>query len=120
MARSVIEALQTKRRATPVGEVPSSPTAKKVPFDTATLSHIVPYVNGLKRKVKDALRETENLQSSPGRDGAPRSQGHIGGRQRVQFEAEEGFDEEDISEDWTVDEVSEATNGLQKIRISDR
>lgn len=63
VARSVIAALQTKRSGTSLRD----PTSKKVPFDTATLRHIVPYVNGLKRKVKDALRETEGLYSSPRR-----------------------------------------------------
>ncbi|KAF2260821.1 hypothetical protein CC78DRAFT_384484 [Lojkania enalia] len=66
-ARSVIEALQ-KRRSThePLTD-PQAPTAatKKVPFDTATLRRIVPYVSTLTRKVKDALREAEGLYSSP-------------------------------------------------------
>jgi hypothetical protein len=68
VAQKVIAALQSKR--TDVGFDPSQPggsTNKKVPFDTATLRHIVPYVSGLKRKVKDALRETEGLYSSPNR-----------------------------------------------------
>ncbi|GAB7363902.1 hypothetical protein MBLNU230_g4465t1 [Neophaeotheca triangularis] len=68
VARSVIAALQTKRTGTSLRDS----TSKKVPFDTATLRHIVPYVNGLKRKVKDALRETEGLYSSPRRQ----TQGH--------------------------------------------
>ncbi|ORY07804.1 hypothetical protein BCR34DRAFT_590201 [Clohesyomyces aquaticus] len=65
-ARSVIEALQ-KRRSTvePVADVQLTPPAKKVPFDTATLRRIVPYVNTLTRKVKEALREAEGLYSSP-------------------------------------------------------
>ncbi|KAF2255960.1 hypothetical protein BU26DRAFT_414293 [Trematosphaeria pertusa] len=65
-ARSVIEALQ-KRRSThePLAHSQPSPTTKKVPFDTATLRRIVPYVNTLTRKVKDALREAEGLYSSP-------------------------------------------------------
>ncbi|KAF2089068.1 hypothetical protein K490DRAFT_38207 [Saccharata proteae CBS 121410] len=66
VARSVIEALQ-KRRSTlePLEVLKPVPATKKVPFDTATLKHIVPYVNGLTRKCKDALRETERLYSSP-------------------------------------------------------
>lgn len=66
VARSVIEALQNRRSV-------SDPTAlqpvqaKKVPFDTATLRHIVPYVKKLKRQVKEALRETEGLYTSPRR-----------------------------------------------------
>ena len=61
VARSVIEALQSKRDQAGSNGRP----LKKVPFDTATLRHIVPYVKDLKRKVKDALRETEGLNSSP-------------------------------------------------------
>lgn len=70
VARSVIEALQSKRSV-------SDPTAlgkaqsKKVPFDTATLRHIVPYVKDLKRQVKDALRETEGLYLTPRRRTEP-------------------------------------------------
>lgn len=66
-ARSVIEALQ-KRRSThePVSDAPPTPASKKVPFDTATLRRIVPYVSTLTRKVKDAIRDAEGLYSSPG------------------------------------------------------
>ncbi|KAF1989446.1 hypothetical protein K402DRAFT_402086 [Aulographum hederae CBS 113979] len=67
VARSVIEAIQ-KRNSFPdaVVDFQSTPTAtKKVPFDTATLRHIVPHVKGLMRKVQDAMRETEGLYSSP-------------------------------------------------------
>ncbi|RMZ24626.1 hypothetical protein D0859_11325 [Hortaea werneckii] len=64
VARSVIEALQSKRIVSDPSSKPAAPT-KKVPFDTATLRHIVPYVNGLKRQVKDALREAEGLYTSP-------------------------------------------------------
>ena len=70
VARTVIEALQSKRSVSDSALQPPPP-AKKVPFDTATLRHIVPYVNGLKRKVKDALRETEGLYSSPRRRVSP-------------------------------------------------
>ncbi|KAF2739846.1 hypothetical protein EJ04DRAFT_483229 [Polyplosphaeria fusca] len=65
-ARSVIEALQ-KRRSTqePNADLQPAPATKKVPFDTATLRRIVPYVNILTRKVKDELREAEGLYSSP-------------------------------------------------------
>jgi hypothetical protein len=65
-ARSVIEALQ-KRKSTsePLSTLQPVPPTKKVPFDTATLRHIVPYVNTLMRKVKDALREAEGLYTSP-------------------------------------------------------
>lgn len=66
VARSVIEALKRKTDTADATCVVHdvSPT-KKVPFDTATLRHIVPYVNGLMRKVKDVLREAEGLYSSP-------------------------------------------------------
>ncbi|KAK0246964.1 hypothetical protein B0A54_10357 [Friedmanniomyces endolithicus] len=71
VARLVIEALQSKRSVSDPTALSTAPPAKKVPFDTATLRHIVPYVNGLKRKVKDALRETEGLYSSPHRRSPP-------------------------------------------------
>ncbi|KAI8936352.1 hypothetical protein NX059_006764 [Plenodomus lindquistii] len=66
-ARSVIEALQNKRKSIidSVPNAPPTPTSKKVPFDTATLRRIVPYVNTLTRKVKDTIREAEGLYSSP-------------------------------------------------------
>lgn len=63
VARSVIEALQSKRNV-------SDPThakepAQKVPFDTATLRRIVPYVQELRDKVKKVIREKEGLYTSP-------------------------------------------------------
>jgi hypothetical protein len=65
-ARSVIEALQKRKSLhESVAEIQLTPSSKKVPFDTATLRRIVPYVNTLTRKVKDALREAEGLYSSP-------------------------------------------------------
>lgn len=75
IARSVIEALQARRTVSdPATSSPfktvQAPPSRKVPFDTATLRHIVPYVNTLKRKVKDALRETEGLYKSPRREGS--------------------------------------------------
>jgi hypothetical protein len=70
-ARSVIEALQNRRSTfEPVADAPPTPSSKKVPFDTATLRRIVPYVNTLTRKVKDAIRDAEGLYSSP--DTSPR------------------------------------------------
>lgn len=77
VARSVIQALQTKRIVSDPTGRQSAPQAKKVPFDTATLRHIVPYVKDLKRKIKDALRETEGLYMTPRR----RTSGAIVGRQ---------------------------------------
>ncbi|KAK5134412.1 hypothetical protein LTR08_006459 [Meristemomyces frigidus] len=71
VARTVIEALQTKRSVSDPTALKAAQAAKKVPFDTATLRHIVPYVNGLKRKVKDAIREKEGLYSSPSRVRSP-------------------------------------------------
>nr|POE47659.1 hypothetical protein CFP56_00990 [Quercus suber] len=76
VARSVIEALQSKRAASQSTSVDSNATTKKLPFDTATLRHIVPYVNGLKRKVKDGLREKEGLYSSPRRPLVPNENDH--------------------------------------------
>jgi hypothetical protein len=63
VARSVIEALQNKRSAS--DPLQAQKPVKKVPFDTATLRHIVPYVNSVKRKIKEVLREAEGLYSSP-------------------------------------------------------
>jgi hypothetical protein len=65
VARSVIEALQNKRAVSDPTSLQAQKPVKKVPFDTATLRHIVPYVNGVKRKIKEVLREAEGLYSSP-------------------------------------------------------
>jgi hypothetical protein len=65
VARSVIEALQNKRAVSDPASLQAQKPVKKVPFDTATLRHIVPYVNGVKRKIKEVLREAEGLYSSP-------------------------------------------------------
>ncbi|KAG9206033.1 hypothetical protein G6514_006312 [Epicoccum nigrum] len=66
-ARSVIEALQSKRQSVfeSPANAPPTPSPKKVPFDTATLRRIVPYVNTLTRKVKDTIRDAEGLYYSP-------------------------------------------------------
>ncbi|KAF2271536.1 uncharacterized protein EI97DRAFT_266556 [Westerdykella ornata] len=65
-ARSVIEALQRRKSVQESeSDFDTGPPSKKVPFDTATLRRIVPYVSTLTRKVKDALREAEGLYSSP-------------------------------------------------------
>ncbi|EON61377.1 hypothetical protein W97_00591 [Coniosporium apollinis CBS 100218] len=72
VARSVIEALKRKTdTADATCVVHDVSLTKKVPFDTATLRHIVPYVNGLMRKVKDVLREAEGLYSSPQKSPPP-------------------------------------------------
>lgn len=71
VAQRVIAALQSRRDVVDSSSVQIVAPTKKVPFDTATLRHIVPYVNGLKRRVKDALRETEGLYSSPRRKLSP-------------------------------------------------
>lgn len=71
VARSVIEALQTKRTVSDPTSLQVQKPAKKVPFDTATLRHIVPYVNSVKRKIKEALREAEGLYTSPIRPNLP-------------------------------------------------
>lgn len=73
VARSVIEALQSRRSVSdPTTQGPAL-QSKKVPFDTATLRHIVPYVDRLKRTVKEGLRETEGLRTSPHRPAQRRS-----------------------------------------------
>jgi hypothetical protein len=65
-ARSVIEALQQRKGIyETVADTPPTPSSKKVPFDTATLRRIVPYVSTLTRKVKEAIRDAEGLYSSP-------------------------------------------------------
>lgn len=65
-ARSVIEALQTRRGMfSPAADAPPTPSSKKVPFDTATLRRIVPYVSTLTRHVKDTIRDAEGLYYSP-------------------------------------------------------
>jgi hypothetical protein len=65
-AQSIIEALQNRRSIhESTMQLKPTPPSKKVPFDTATLRRIVPYVSTLTRKVKDALREAEGLYSSP-------------------------------------------------------
>lgn len=61
VARSVIEELHRRRSAAD----PKLSRGPKMEFDTATLKHIVPYVNGLMRKVKEVLREAEGLHTSP-------------------------------------------------------
>lgn len=72
MARSVIEALQRWRKPMEEdGESTPQGKPKKVPFDTATLKHIVPHVNNLMHRVKRIVREAEGLNTSPlmGRSG---------------------------------------------------
>ena len=64
VARSVIEALQQKRNVSDPTLGAKDP-AQKVPFDTATLKRIVPYVQDLKDKVKKTIREAEGLHTSP-------------------------------------------------------
>lgn len=72
LARSIIETLTLKKRkdaSDPMLKLHPVPSSRKVPFDTNTLRHIVPYVNGLVRKVKEQLREAEGLDLS--RDSSP-------------------------------------------------
>ncbi|KAH6615267.1 hypothetical protein C7974DRAFT_61975 [Boeremia exigua] len=65
-ARSVIEALQSRKGVfESPANAPPTPSPKKVPFDTATLRRIVPYVSTLTRKVKDSIRDAEGLYYSP-------------------------------------------------------
>ena len=66
VAKSVIEALRHKRLNADAGlDLQPVQASKKVPFDTATLKHIVPYVNGLMRKVKEGFCEVEGFCISP-------------------------------------------------------
>jgi hypothetical protein len=72
LARSIIETLTLKKKkdvSDPMLSLHPVPSTRKVPFDTNTLRHIVPYVNGLVRKVKEQLREAEGLDIS--RDSSP-------------------------------------------------
>ncbi|KAF2667814.1 hypothetical protein BT63DRAFT_301707 [Microthyrium microscopicum] len=63
MARSVIEALQKKKDTEAGLALHPVPANKKVPFDTNTLRHIVPYVHGLVRRVKLSM---DDLTTSEG------------------------------------------------------
>lgn len=64
VAMTVIGALQHWRKPADPEETPGK-KQKKVPFDTATLKHIVPYVSNLVRQLKEILREAEGLNMSP-------------------------------------------------------
>lgn len=66
VARSVIEALQQKRNISDPTSTNISTTrpSKKVPFDTATLRRIVPYVQELRDRVKLAICKAEGLYDS--------------------------------------------------------
>ncbi|KAI9661508.1 MAG: hypothetical protein M1831_003030 [Alyxoria varia] len=64
VAKSVIETLQHSRNS-PRQTASQERRQDKVPFDTATLKHIVPYVRDLTYKVKQILREAEGLYNSP-------------------------------------------------------
>ena len=64
VAKSVIETLQHSRDS-PRQNASQERRQDKVPFDTATLKHIVPYVRDLTYKVKQILREAEGLYNSP-------------------------------------------------------
>jgi hypothetical protein len=64
MARSVIEALKTKKsdaETTASMSLQPIPTNRRVQFDTRTLRHIVPYVSSLVRRVKEQIRDAEHL-----------------------------------------------------------
>lgn len=68
VARSVIEALQQKRNVSDPTNNGTGGPSRKVPFDTATLRRIVPYVQELRDQVKRLIREAEGLYSSPRAD----------------------------------------------------
>lgn len=139
VARSVIEALQTRRSVSDPTALKPPPPAKKVPFDTATLRHIVPYVNGLKRKVKDALRETEGLYSSPRRRVSPNSEVHQSTNREPAFRSifdepelestaalkrsrrrEEAATDHDGSEDPWLDQQDDLTTKLRNMKFPHR
>ena len=67
IAQSVIQALQQGRnnKAEIDADNTSFERSKKMPFDTTTLKHIVPHVNGLMRQVKERIRDAEGLNTSP-------------------------------------------------------
>ncbi|KAF2771756.1 hypothetical protein EJ03DRAFT_334671 [Teratosphaeria nubilosa] len=67
MARLVIEALQAQHTRSHSPAVDKTGPTKKVDFNTSTLRRLVPHVKDLTRRVKEALRETEGLYSSPRR-----------------------------------------------------
>ena len=64
-ARSIMEALKkgkgSNQKSLPLQPVPSN---QRIPFDTTTLSRIVPLVSGLVRRVKQQIREAEKLDLS--------------------------------------------------------
>lgn len=66
VARSVIETLQRPRNTSESRLEPERSPSRKVPFDTATLKHIVPHVKDLTRRVKQVLREAEGLNPNAG------------------------------------------------------
>jgi hypothetical protein len=67
LARVVIEKFQNKTTPQPLAaDMDDLEESKdKVPFDTTTLRHIVPYVRKLADEAKEAVRRTEGLYSSP-------------------------------------------------------
>ena len=67
VARSVIEAVKAKRSVSDPTTLDVVPKTKKVDFFSGTLREIVPYLNLLKWRVKDAIRQAEGLQTSPKR-----------------------------------------------------
>lgn len=75
LARVVIERFQNKDSSQHAGEASDPEEPKnKVPFDTTTLRHIVPYVRKLADEAKEAVRRTEGLYSSPNNSPKPRSE----------------------------------------------
>ena len=65
VAKSVIEALQRSKEPAAAQSGSRASPSRKVPFDTATLKHIVPHVKELTRKLKQILRDAEGLNTSP-------------------------------------------------------
>jgi hypothetical protein len=65
IARSVIEALKRGKSSNPKSHsLQPVPSNQRIPFDTTTLSRIVPLVTGLVRRVKQQIREAEKLDLS--------------------------------------------------------
>ena len=72
VARSVIEALQQRKETAAGIPLQPVPANKKVPFDTTTLRHIVPYVSSLVRQVKESLKDShDNIDESKNANVAP-------------------------------------------------
>ncbi len=131
VTRSVIEALLSKRSVSDPVTSAQARTQKKLPFDTATLRHIVPHVNNLKRRVKNAVRETEDLHTSPQRsrgsnamvfdgdedDEPPFQSPFSEGMARRRSRREQAVTDHDGADDPWADQGAELASRVQKMNL---